>query len=324
MSGAPEAGPRAPGEADPGAAGTSAAAAPAGTVWARGRLDARAGPRRVLFGRMYEDAAIERTAFRPGGRIFCIASAGCTALALAPRHDEVVAVDVNPIQLAYAERRIAGAPAVRGTAERIMDAGRILAPLLGWRSARVRAFLDLDDPARQLDYWRRHLDTRRLRLALAVLFSLSALRAVYSSPLLAVLPPRMGAVLRARMERCIARHPNRHNPYARALFLGEPASDPPPSEARRIRLVHADAAGFLEGEPPASFDGFTLSNILDGAGEGYERRLIAAVRRAARPGAPVVLRSFAEPSPGPSATNRAADDRSMLWGIVDVRPAEGR
>ena len=48
------------------------------TAWKAGRFDARVGPKQILFGRMYEDAAIERAAFRPGGRVFCIASAGCT------------------------------------------------------------------------------------------------------------------------------------------------------------------------------------------------------------------------------------------------------
>lgn len=290
---------------------------PAGTVWERGRFDAKGGPRRVLFGRMYEDPGIELAAFRPGGRVLCIASAGCTAMRLAPHHD-VTAVDINPVQLAYAERRIAGEPPVRGTAERVMDAARTFAPLVGWTRARLLAFLEFDDVAAQLAYWRGHLDTRRFRWSFDGLLSVTALRAVYASPFLSFLPPRLGAVMRGRMERCFGRHPNRDNPYARALLLGEPAREPVPPEAARIRLVHADAAGFLEQEPAASYDGFTFSNILDGAPPEYEARLVAAVRRAARPGAVMVLRSFGEPR-DPGVPNRAADDRSMLWGRVEVR-----
>jgi len=40
---------------------------------------------------------------RGAGRVFCIASAGATAFRLADQH-EVVACDINPAQLAYAER----------------------------------------------------------------------------------------------------------------------------------------------------------------------------------------------------------------------------
>ena len=289
------------------------------TMWARGRLDGRTGPKAVLFGRMYEDASIELAAFRPGGRIFCIASAGCTAFRLAPRH-EVVAVDVNPAQLAYTERRIAGEPMTRGTAERLMSLGRRLFPLAGWWPSRLRAFLDLEGPAEQAAYWQRHLDTRRLRAALGILMSRLLLRAAYAAPLLACLPPRFGAVVRARMERSFATHPNRTNAYARALLLGEIRDEPAPPEARRIRLVHADAAAYLEAVPAGSFDGFTLSNILDGADNAYRARLVAAVKRSAATDAIVVLRSFGEP-PAALPANRAADDRAMLWGIVDVKPA---
>ena len=288
-------------------------------VWERGRFDARVGRRKVLFGRMYEDPEIELAAFRPGGRIFCIASAGCTAMKLAPRH-EVVAVDLNPTQLAYAAERISGGKSVRGTAERVMDFGRFFAPLVGWRSSRVRAFLDLSDPAEQLDFWQRHLDTWRFKSALGVLFSVTALRAVYDRRFLGFLPRRLGAVMRGRMQRNFARNANRDNPYARALLMGELSDEAPPPEAKSIRLVHADAAAFLEAQPAASFDGFTLSNILDGAGDKYPARLFAAVRRAAAPGAKVVLRSFAEPA-RTLVDNRAAEDRSMLWGIVDVKAA---
>ena len=291
----------------------------AATVWESGRFDARGGPRKVLFGRMYEDASIESGAFRPGWRVFCIASAGCTAMTLAPRH-EVVAVDINPVQLAYAERRFAGEGGARGTAERVMAFGRSFGPLAGWWPSHLRAFLDLDDPAEQMAFWRQHLDTRRFRAALDGLMSLTALRAVYASPFLDFLPPRLGAVMRGRMERCFARHSNRTNPYARALLLGELSDAPPPPEAKDIRLVHADAAACLEREPAGSFDGFALSNILDGADAAYERRLFAAVKRAAAPDAVVVQRSFREP-PAALPTNHAALDRAMLWGIVDVRPA---
>jgi hypothetical protein len=289
------------------------------SAWERGRFDARVGRGKLLFGRMYEDASIELDTFRPGGRVFCIASAGCTAMKLAPRH-EVVAVDINPVQLAYAERRIAGERSTRGTAERVMAFGRAFAPMLGWWPSRVRAFLDLDDPEEQLAFWRRHLDTRRFRLALGALFSLTALRAVYARHLLGFLPRRLGAVFRSRLERGFARNSNRTNPYARALILGELSDEPAPAEAKDIKLVQGDAASFLEAAPRGSFDGFTLSNILDGAAPSYAARLFAAVKRAAAPDAMVVLRSFAEPR-GALATNRAADDRAMLWGIVDVRPA---
>jgi hypothetical protein len=288
-------------------------------VWAKGRLDRGTGPKEVLFGRMYEDASIELAAFRPGGRIFCIASAGCTAFRLAPRH-EIVAVDVNPAQLAYAERRMAGEPMIRGAVERLMSVGRTLLPLAGWWPSRLRAFLDLERPAEQAVYWRRHLDTWRLRAAMDALFSRPLLRVAYAAPLLACLPQLFGGVVRARMERSFATHPNRANPYARALLLGELGDEPPPPAAGGIRLVHAEAAAYLEGVPTGSFDGFTLSNILDGVGDSYRARLFAAVKHAAAPAAVVVLRSFGEPPTG-LPTNQASEDRAMLWGIVDVKRA---
>jgi pyruvate kinase len=52
----------------------------------------------------------------------------------------------------------------------------------------------------------------------------------------------------------------------------------------------------------------------------YAQRLFAAVQHAAAPGATVVLRSFHEPECA-TETNHAAEDRAMLWGIVDVRQA---
>jgi S-adenosylmethionine:diacylglycerol 3-amino-3-carboxypropyl transferase len=268
---------------------------------------------------MYEDPSIELGAFRPGSRVFCIASAGCTAMKLAPHH-EVVAVDINPVQLAYAERRFDGDPGVRGRAERIMDFMRFFGPLAGWWPSRVRSFVDLDDPAEQMDYWQRELNTWRFRTSIDAFFSVTALRSVYAPRFLDFLPKRLGSVMRGRMERCFERHPNRTNLYARSLLLGELSSEPPPPQAKDVRLVHADAADFLENQAPASFDGFTLSNILDGADDAYQQRLFTAVKRAATPDAITVLRSFGDANAS-SPANHAADDRAMLWGSVLVRPA---
>lgn len=294
--------------------------AESGTAWSAGRLDGAHGAPRVLFGRMYEDWQLEQAAFATPGRIFCIASAGCTAMHLAGRHHEVVAVDINPAQLAYASRRLDGAPMVRGSAEHVMRIGRALLPLAGWHAPKLARFLDLDDPPAQLAMWKRDFDTLRFRAAMDVLLSTATLGAAYASKLVASLPRRFASVMRARMERCFATHPNRTNPFARALLLGELIDDAPSSRPVRVEFACDDAAEFLRRAPPQSFDGFTLSNILDGADEGYRARLFAAVLHAARPGAPVVLRSFAEPSTI-SPSNRAAQDRSMLWGIVLVTPA---
>ena len=269
---------------------------------------------------MYEDAAIELCVFQPGGRIFCIASAGCTAITLAAHHT-VVAVDINPVQVAYVQERLARPAQVkRGSAERILGFARTLGPLAGWDRRRVRAFLGLDDPEEQILYWRRHLDTWQFHAAFSILLSRLVLRSVYSAAFLNGLPPNFGSVLRTRMERCFALHPNRSNPYAHALLVGDMRSASDGPALRQIEVRCADAADFLERQPAGNFTGFSLSNILDGTNAAYARRLIAAVQHAAAPGAMVVLRSFREPQCA-TETNHAAEDRAMLWGVVDVRQA---
>ena len=262
---------------------------------------------------MYEDSALELTSFAPGGRVFCIASAGCSAFDLAARGDDVTAVDINPAQIEYVRRRLDGRPPEQGAVDRQLDRLRRFAPALGWRRSILERFCTLEQPCVQLEFWRRNLDTRRFRLALAAAFSPKWLRRVYASPFVAVLPPRFDRIVRRRLERGFGRHPNSLNPYATALLLGRPRRATPAP----LRLVTADAAEFLERCPPRSFDGFTLSNILDGADEAYGARLLAAVRRAAAPGAVAILRTFGEPTDDAEA-ERAADDRSLIWGGIRV------
>ena len=130
------------------------------TPWLAGRFDATTGPPQLLFGRMYEDAEIEGKTFPRGSRVFAIASSGCTAIRLSEDH-EVTAVDINPVQLAYAERRAQGAPIETGSAERMMRLARGLFPLIGWTRRRLDTFFAMQDPAKQLAYWKGTLDTQR-------------------------------------------------------------------------------------------------------------------------------------------------------------------
>ena len=291
----------------------------AATPWQRGRLGAWRGAPRLLFGQMYEDWTIEAEVLPARGRVFCIASAGCTSMALAARGLTVTAVDINPAQVDYVHARLDGAPVRAGTADRFFAAGRRALPLLGLRRSARRAFLEMDDPAAQLRYWRSRLDTARFRAALALVINPLALRVVYSPTFVRVIPRRFDRIIRGRLERCFSLHPNRTNPYAWRFFLGTDPPDQPvlTPAADRIELVCADAAAYLESCPPAYFIGFSLSNILDGTDPAYDERLMAAVRRSAQPGAVTVLRSFMEPEPGES-TEWAARDRSMLWGRLRV------
>jgi S-adenosylmethionine:diacylglycerol 3-amino-3-carboxypropyl transferase len=283
------------------------------TAWHRGRLGRETGPPELLFGRMYEDSALELDSFEPGRRVFCIASAGCTAFDLAARGDDVTAVDVNPEQIEYVRERIAGEPRRTGKVDRALDRARRLAPAVGWSRDTLERFCSLAKPQDQVEFWRRRLDTRRFRVVLAAAFSPLSLRRFYAPPLVSALPPRFDRALRLRFDRGFGRHPNVGNPYVASLFLGQPRETTPVP----VRHETADAAEFLERCPTGTFDGFSLSNVLDGADDRYADRLFASIKRAATPGAVVILRSLAEPT-SEEAARLAADDRSPIWGAIRI------
>ncbi|WAL75915.1 DUF3419 family protein [Kitasatospora sp. YST-16] len=307
-----------------------AAAAPrtpdpaAGTPWRTGRLLAGpAGRPRVLFGRMYEDPAVELAAFPPpGARVLCIASAGDTAAALAAAGYEVTAIDLNPVQLAYARTRLeGGAPAATGTAERLTGLGRTAAAALlpGWRPAAVADFLRLDDPEEQRRRWSAEFDGPGLRLlAAAALRPAGALATVLRPGFRCVLPRGFDEVLLHRIARTVARHPNAANDWAWRLLLGRerPGAAEAVAGPGRVRLVQGEVVEHLERCAAGSYDAVTLSNVVDGPGPHFARRLRAAVEHAVRPGGTTVVRSLREPGPG--GAGRAAEDRSMIWGVVRV------
>jgi S-adenosylmethionine:diacylglycerol 3-amino-3-carboxypropyl transferase len=291
------------------------------TPWRHGRIGSARRPPQLLFGSMYEDCALELELLPAGGRSFCIASAGCTALALAARGDAVTAVDINPAQVAYVRARLAGAPRADGVVDHQLARARRLGGLVGWSRSRREAFCDLDDPAQQARMWREQLDSARLRAATAVLLSVPVLRRTYAREFVSVVPNRFGGALRRRLERGFARHPNRQNPYARLLLLGN-ALQLAAADRHSVDVVCADAADHLERAARQSYDGFSLSNVLDGASAAYGSRLLRAVERAAAPGAVLILRSIAEPTRVEDA-RWAERDRSLIWGSVRVKRLDG-
>ena len=287
------------------------------TPWQAGSFNS--GCSRVLFGSMFEDPSIEIQAFAPGSRVFCIASAGCTARALAAAGHRVTAVDINPLQLAYAQSRANGDPQREGFADRLMAHARSLLPLVGWTRRLRTAFLNLTDPAEQLDFGDRYLDSTLWRTVVDTLFFGTSAAGIRISLLAALKTESFGPILRARLRRGWSNHPNRWNPYAWRLLLGKSFEEE--VGGHQIRFECADAAAYLESLPAQSFDSFSLSNICDGASPAYLQRLDAAVGRAAAPRAIFVTRSFAEPA-SETATNHAERDRSLLWGSVNITRKE--
>lgn len=207
-----------------------------------------------------------------------------------------------------------------GVVEHLLSFGRNLAKLAGWSHDRLAQFLSLSDGSEQAEYWDRWLDTPKWRAVFDTLLAPRLLGLFYASPFVSALPQDFGARIRRRLRRGWGLHANRCNPYASALLLGKA-----PAEYGRIvspiQFVCADGADFLENSS-AVFEAFALSNICDGASLPYQRRLRAAVERAAAPGAVLVTRSFAEPG-SDTAANWAALDRSLLWGVVEVSRVGG-
>lgn len=245
---------------------------------------------------------------------------GVHGTALAAAGHFVTAVDINARQLGYARLRADGEPARRGAVEHLLAFGRNLAALAGWSQRRLAHFLSLSDGPEQVEYWDRWLDTPKWRAVVDALLAPRLLRLFYASPFVGALPRDFGERIRQRLRRGWSLHANRCNPYASALLLGKAPAEYGHSVSP-ISFVCADAAEFLENSP-APFDAFALSNIGDGASLTYQRRLRAAVERAAAPGAVLVTRSFAEPAPE-TAANWAALDRSLLWGVVEVSRIDG-
>lgn len=273
---------------------------------------------RLVFGRMYEDADLD-AALLPPGRVLCIASAGDTALRLAADGHEVVAVDADPAQVRYTRDRLAGAPARDGSVERLLGRARTVLRHTAWRRADLPAFCEMTDGVEQLAVWRDTFDTRVFRSILAATLSPLPIRSAGFGVFTGGVAGRFDVVMRHRLRDGLSRHANRDNPYLRALLTGEPVPAPTAVDVSRIEVRCADLVEYLEAAPAGAFAGFTLSNVEDGVDAAYSRRLRAAVRRCAAPGAVAVRRSFRE-SADPGERRLATRDRNLFWGGIRVEP----
>ena len=199
----------------------------------------------------------------------------------------------------------------RGRIDRRFDQMRQIAPALGWTRATLERFCDLDETDEQLEFWRRRRHPPaaaracgRLQPKAASAHLRPAVRRRPPCSIRSHPPPQARARIRSSPER---RKPVRIGAAAR------PHEDTTPAP---LAVESADAIDFLEACAPGSFDGITLSNILDGADRDYSARLFDAVRRAAAPGAVMIARL-------PRAHRRrrarwAARDQALFWGSIRV------
>ncbi len=271
---------------------------------------------RLVFGRMYEDADLD-AALLPVGRVLCIASAGDTALRLATDGREVVAVDADAAQIRYVQSRLDGSPARDGSVEQLLGRARRTLGRTAWRRADVPGFCALTEIGEQLAVWRKTFDTSLFRAVLAATLSPVSIRSAGFAAFTGGVGGRFDVVMRDRLRDGLSRHANSDNPYLEALLLGTPVAEPAAADAARIELRCADVAAYLEAAPARSFDGFTLSNVEDGADNAYARRLERAVRRCAAPGAVSIWRSFRR-SADADERECAGRDRNLFWGGIRV------
>lgn len=153
-----------------------------------------------------------------------------------------------------------------------------------------------------LVYWKHW----RWAMAFQVVLSKPVLKLAYGEEFVAAIPPGFADEMKQRLDETFMHHPLNENGYLWQLFRGcyppYEASLPPYLQHQNLPVVRAalpqtqlacaDAAQWLENQPPGSIGFFAFSNILEISSLDYAARLLRAVAHAAKPGAVVCLRSI--------------------------------
>jgi S-adenosylmethionine:diacylglycerol 3-amino-3-carboxypropyl transferase len=167
------------------------------------------------------------------------------------------------------------------------------------------------DLAAQRAFYRTHWDDWRWRCAFRWALSRPVLRLLIGKPFVDHVPAEFPQMLKRQVDATFLEFPIQENGYLWQTFLGRY----PPGEnglpiylqrehhagvqagMARVALACGDAAGWLATQTPASIGYFALSNILEVTTPEYTARLVAAILRAAKPGAVVCMRSIFPPGP---------------------------
>ena len=178
----------------------------------------------------------------PARRIFCIASAGCTAMALATRHRGHRRRHQSGAA-PYAEaarRRRPEAASVPPSASSASAAG---ASAFGWRRRTLASFLALEHPVDQMAFWNRHLNSAAFGWPVETLLSVAsaALR------LCLAFPRSPAASFWSRASRRVSNAVGRHTPTGQIRMLtrcslGDRSSDDARPAVKRSVSSCADAA----------------------------------------------------------------------------------
>lgn len=207
---------------------------------------------------------------------------------------------------------------------------------------RVESFAD---PAEQAEWWRRHLRGWVFGRVSHWLMNRGAVLKLLSpdpNETARVRRARWSRGLAARIDAVLERELVREHPWWRPLASGRAADIGHGaawldrervaglvSATDRIEWVNGDLTATVAAQPAASLNAVSVSNVPDWLGDGAERGLAAALRRAAAPGARLLVRHLVRPDGAdpyvaaglvldPSSAGLAARDRTALYEAIDL------